>query len=198
MLELLVFDQGPGFIGHDFAAYIGENERLHHFIGSQSPWQQGRAERAGGRLKEDLRDTIEDCGVVTQPAFDLLFSHAVDVRNRYVNRSGFSTRQRAFCSSARLLGRLASDDYVDRVSVATSPTTEFHRSAEIRGAAQKALFKNMAPEVTRQVAAARSRVQPKVDAREGDVVHVWRSDLRANVKGWVEPGLIACFQPSPS
>ena len=40
--ELVVTDQGPEFVGHEFATYVGENGSLHHFIDSQSPWQQGR------------------------------------------------------------------------------------------------------------------------------------------------------------
>ena len=46
--ELVVTDQGPEFVGHEFVTYVGENGCLHHFIDSQSPWQQGRTERAGG------------------------------------------------------------------------------------------------------------------------------------------------------
>ena len=45
--ELLVTDQGPEFIGHAFTTYVGENGCLQLYIDSQSPWQQGRTERAG-------------------------------------------------------------------------------------------------------------------------------------------------------
>ena len=120
----------------------------------------------------------------------------MDARNRYVNRSGFRAHQRVFGSSLRLPGCLASDDYVDRMAVATDPTTEFHRAAKIRDAAQKALFKNKDQEAIRQAAAARSRVQPKFDVREGDVVYVWRNNIRANIKGWVGPGVTVCLDPT--
>ena len=130
--ELMVTDQGPEFTGHEFSTYVGENGCLHHFIDSQSPWQQGRTERAGDSLKEDLREIIEECAIVTEDEFELALTHSLDARNRYVNRSGFSAHQRVFGSALRLPGCLMSDDPVDRVAVAMDPSTEFQRSAEIR------------------------------------------------------------------
>ena len=49
--ELLVSDQGTEFTGAVFGNYVGEGGTLLHFIDSQSPWQNGRAERAGGSFK---------------------------------------------------------------------------------------------------------------------------------------------------
>ena len=80
--ELLVSDQGPEFVGSEFVTYVGENGCLHHFIDSQSPWQQGRTERAGGSLKEDLRDVIEDCAIITEEDFEVALTQALDARNR--------------------------------------------------------------------------------------------------------------------
>ena len=61
---LVVTDQGPEFT-KDFAKFIGGHACVQHFIDSQSPWQQGRTEKAGDSLKEDLRDTITEAGIVT-------------------------------------------------------------------------------------------------------------------------------------
>ena len=55
MPELPITDQGPEFVGKEFTSCVADHACLHHFIDSQSPWQQGRAERARGSLKEDLR-----------------------------------------------------------------------------------------------------------------------------------------------
>ena len=85
-----------------FSTYLGEQGCLHHFIDSQSPWQQGRTERAGGSLKEDLRDVIEECAIVTEEDFDIALTQCLDARNRFVNRSGFSAHQRVFGSILRL------------------------------------------------------------------------------------------------
>ena len=62
--ELLVTDQGPEFLGGAFTGYLAEQGCVHHTIDSQSPWQQGRTERAGGSLQENLRDVVRDCGIV--------------------------------------------------------------------------------------------------------------------------------------
>ena len=156
--ELLVTDQGPEFIGHEFTQYVGENGCIQHYIDSQSPWQQGRTERAGDSLKEDLRDVMEACAIVTEDEFDLALTTAIDARNRYVNRSGFSAHQRVFGSSIRLPGSLMSDDPIDRLALHTDPSTEFARAAEIRDSAQKALFKHADHEAVARAARARSRI----------------------------------------
>ena len=137
---------------------MGENGRLQHYIDSQSRWQQGRTERAGDSLKEDLRDVMEACAIVTEEEFDLALTTAIDARNRYVNRSGFSAHQRVFGSSIRLPGSLMSDDPIDRLALHTDPSTEFARAAEIRDSAQKALFKHADHEAVARAARARSRI----------------------------------------
>ena len=190
--ELVVTDQGPEFVGHEFTTYIGEHGCLHHFIDSQSPWQQGRTERAGESLKEDLRDIIEECAIITEPDFEIALTQALDARNRYVNRSGYSAHQRVFGHTLRLPGCLMSDDPVDRIAVATDPSTEFQRSAEIRDSAQRALFRHNDHEAIKRAGRQRSRIQPKQTIIIGDVVYVWRSSPRAKVKGWVGPGLVVC------
>ena len=136
--ELVVTDQGTEFTGREFTSYLANHQCLQHLIDSQSPWQQGRTERAGGSLKEDLRKICQECGLVTEDEFDIALSEAVSVRNSFQNRSGFSAQQRVFGSTLRLPGSLLSDDPIDRSLVATDPATEFLRTASIRDAAMKA------------------------------------------------------------
>ena len=97
--QLLITDQGTEFTGRAFADYVGQYGCLHHFIDSQSPWQQGRTERAGAHLKECMRDVVEELGLVTDEDFELCLAQSLDAKNRYVNRSGFSAHQRVFGSS---------------------------------------------------------------------------------------------------
>ncbi|MEC8427241.1 MAG: transposase family protein, partial [Pseudomonadota bacterium] len=193
-MEVLVTDQGPEFIGHEFTTYAGKQGVLHHFIDSQSPWQQGRTERAGGAAKDALRDVIAECGVVTQSELELAITSVVDSRNRYCNRSGFSPHQRVFGSSLRLPGSLLSDDPVDRCAVSMDPTTEFQRSAEIRNAAQRAVFRHGDIRAVQQAVAARSR-RTRDNIAEGQVVYVWRSNAKSKIRGWVGPGVIVCLNP---
>ena len=181
--DLVVTDQGPEFTGHEFSNYVGEQACLHHFIDSQSPWQQGRTERAGGSLKEDLRDVIEECGIVTNKEFDLALTQALDARNRFSNRSGFSAHQRVFGTSLRLPGSMLSDDHIDRLSLHTDPSTDFRRAADIRAAAHKAFIKHSDRAAIDRAILARPRALQKQTLREGDVVYVWRNSQRSKVKG---------------
>ena len=92
-----------------------------------------------------------------------------------------------------------SGDSIDRCSVATDPTTEFLRSASIRDAAMKAYVHNSDVLALRRAALGRSRNPPKKDIREGDVVYIWRDNVRFNIKGWLAPGLaIAINAPQSS
>ena len=131
-------DQGTEFTGREFTSFLANHQCLQHLIDSQSPWQQGRTERAGGSLKEDLRKICQECGIVTMDAFDVALSEAISVRNTYQNRSGFSAQPRVFGNTLRIPGSLLSDDPIDRCLVATDPSTEFLRTASIRDAAMKA------------------------------------------------------------
>ena len=93
MPEMLITDQGGEFVGSEFTTYVAQHGGLQHFIDSHSPWQQGRAERAGASLKEDLRDVVRECAIVTESELEIAISDAVDARNRYPSRSGYSDRK---------------------------------------------------------------------------------------------------------
>ena len=86
--ELVVTDQGTEFTGKEFTSYLADHSCLQHLIDSQSPWQQGRTERDGGSLKEDLCKICQECGLVTEDEFDIALAEAVSVRNSFQNRSG--------------------------------------------------------------------------------------------------------------
>ena len=88
------------------------------------------------------QDVIEESAIATEAEYDIALTQALDARNRCANRSGHSAYQRVFGTSLRLPGSLLSDDPVDRMVVASDPSTEFQRAAEIRDAATKAMFKN--------------------------------------------------------
>ena len=154
--DLLVTDQGPEFTGHEFSTYFGENGVLHHFIDSQSPWQQGRTERVGGSLQGDIMDVMNHVSIITAKEFELTLTSALDARNRYENRSGFSAHQRVFGSSLRLPGSLKSDDFLDRMAMHEDPSTEFARTAEIRDQAQRSYFREKDKDVVQKAQHART------------------------------------------
>ena len=172
--ELMITDQGLEFVGQEFTTYVAQGGCLQHFIDSKSPWQQGRTERSGGSLKEDLHDICEEAAIITDGDFDIALTSALDARNRFSNRSGYSAQQRVFGTGLRLPGCLQSDDPVDRLAVLEDPTTEFAQTCEIRTAAQKAFFKHHDKDAVQRAALGRSRVATKFELKEGSVVYVWR------------------------
>ena len=64
--EMVVTDLGPEFIGGSFTAEMGKHAILHHHIDSQSPWQQGRTERAGGVLKDMILKVMESVAIASK------------------------------------------------------------------------------------------------------------------------------------
>eukprot|EP00973_Karenia_brevis_P015005 2047535-Karenia_brevis.AAC.1 len=69
------------------------------------------------------------------------------------------------------------------------PTTDFQRSAVIRDAALKAHLKTSDIAALQRAALGRSRLPPKKHVAEGDVVYVWRNNVKRDIKGWVGPGM---------
>ena len=59
-------------------------------IDSQSPWQNGKTERAGQSFKHQLWDLDEECHIEGETEFEAAVAECCDARNRYCNRSGFS------------------------------------------------------------------------------------------------------------
>ena len=101
-------------------------------IDSQSPWQNGKTERAGQSFKHQLWDQ-EECRIEGETEFEAAVAECCDARNRYCNRPGFSAHQRVFGSSLRLLGSLLSDDPIDRQLLTADPYTNFHRANDANG-----------------------------------------------------------------
>ena len=89
MPELLITDQGPEFVRKEFTSDVADHACLHHFLDSQSPWQQCKTERAGGSLKEDLRKIVQECSLVTEDDFDVALAEVVAICNTHPHRSSF-------------------------------------------------------------------------------------------------------------
>ena len=159
--EIVIHGQGTEFMGHIFQDAMAAQGILTVPIGSQSPWQNGKTERAGGSFKLQLWDMDEECHIEGREEFESACAECCDARNRYCNRSGYSAHQRVFGSSLRLLGSLLSDDPIDRQLLASDPYTEFSKSNAMRSAAQQALFKQNTTRAVQTARLARSRTQPR-------------------------------------
>ena len=157
----MVHDQGPEFMGNEFQSTAGAAGVLTMPIDSQSPWQNGKTERAGQSFKHQLWDLDKECHIEGETEFEAAVAECCDARNRYCNRSGFSAHQCVFGSSLRLPGSLLSDDPIDRQLLTADPYTNFHRANEMRTAAQRALFKQNSARAVQAAGLARHRSQPR-------------------------------------
>ena len=176
--EIVIHDQGPEFMGHDFQNAMAAQGILIVPIDSQSPWQNGKPKRAGASFKLQLWDMDEECHIEGQDEFEDACAECCDARNRYCNRSGYSAHQRVFGSSLRLPGSLLRDDPIDRQLLASDPYTEFARCNSMRSAAQQALFKPNTARSLQAARLARPRTQPRDAVQNGDTVIVWRSNKK--------------------
>ena len=194
--EIIVHDQGPGFMGNEFQNPAGAAGVLTMPIDSQSPWQNGKTERAGQSFKHQLWDLDEECRIEGKTEFEAAVAECCDARNRYCNRSGFSAHQRVFGSSLRLPGSLLSDDPIDRQLLTADPYTNFHRANEMRTAAQRALFKQNSARAVQAAGLARHRSQPRENINAGDTTMVWSSKNLTGRKGWTGSGVVVAVSPT--
>ena len=104
--EVIVHDQGPEFVGSEFQNPAGAASVWTMPIDSQSPWHNGKTEKTGQLFKHQLRDMDGECHIEVIIEFEAAIVECCDARNRYCNRSGFSTHQRVFGSNLRLPGSL--------------------------------------------------------------------------------------------
>ena len=110
LLEIIIHDQGPEFMGNEFQNPAGASGVLTMPIDSQCPWEIGKTERAGQSFKHQLRDLDVECHFEGETEFEAAVAACCDRRNRYCNQSGFSAHERVFGSSLRLPGSLLSND----------------------------------------------------------------------------------------
>ena len=125
--EILVHDRGQEIMGSEFQNPAGAAGVLTTPIDSQSPWQNGKTERAGQSFKRQMWDMDEECHIEGRMEFKAAIAECCGAGNRYCNQSGFSASQRVFGSSLRLPGSLFSDDPVDRRLLTADPYTDFQR-----------------------------------------------------------------------
>ena len=179
-------------MGSEFQNPAGAAGVLTMPIDSQSPWQNGKTERAGQSFKHQLWDLDEECHIEGETEFEAAVAECCDARNRYCNRSGFSAHQRKCLVPACVcLEACLSDDPIDRQLLTADPYTNFHRANEMRTAAQRALFKQNSAR-----AVARHRSQPRENINAGDTTMVWRNNKLTGRKGWTGPGVVVAVSPT--
>ena len=194
--EIVVHDQGLEFMGTEFQNLAGAAGVLTMPIDSQSPWQNGKTERAGQSFKHQLWDLDEECHIEGETECEAAVAECCGARNRYCNRSGFTAHQRVSGSSLRFPGSLLSDDPIDRQLLTADPYTHFQRANEMRTAAQRALFKQNSARAVQAAGLARHRSQPGENKYAEDTTMVWRNNKLTGRKGWTGPSVVVAVSPT--
>jgi len=135
--DVLVLDPGKEFEGYftDMAQAYGVTILP---TDRESPWQNGKTERAGGLWKRNVKVASRRCTPVNRTEFLMLGDLCCAQRNRSYNRSGFSPDQRVFGCNKRLPNSILSDDAIDPALLCENPLADFQRAEEMRVAATHA------------------------------------------------------------
>eukprot|EP00971_Amphidinium_carterae_P336232 6472477-Amphidinium_carterae.2 len=184
--EQIICDQGSEFKGK-FRDFVEWNGTLIHCTDSRSPHQNGRTERAGGLVKEQVQLVHDELDLLTHDELEWAVCHAVAARNAYVDRSGFSAHQRVFGSTLRFPRDMLGDDHLSADQLAVSTKSDHIRSQDIRAAALASLFRLEAKSRLARAARAKTRTNKLLPAG------AWVFLLRRTAVGrsWREgPGLI--------
>ena len=184
----------PDIIAHDLGGeFSGEMtnlaERWHvdMKVGpTEAPWQQAKIERHGAVLGDIVRLTVEEQAVDNAEEMKLVMYYASMVKNRRVDRSGYSPRERVFGSSDRLPGS-AIDSFENRENVSGDEQAMINgahrRSLRLRSAAMAALVRLDHADRYRRAVVAGLRT-PTLDVPQGTQVFYWRvGKTRKNMKG---------------
>lgn len=123
--EVCVTDGGLEFRG-EFEAMAAEEGMFHLVMDGHAPWQNGRTERVGGAIKQQVALQARKQIALESPGeFERLVWACVAARNRHAYRSGFSPDQRVYGVSHRLPRSLTSDDMLDPDELALETRTDY-------------------------------------------------------------------------
>ena len=200
--EMVMSDPGNEFRGHfeRGCEFYGIFQHLTH---PDSPWENGKAERHGGWLKDRLDAEIRSGrGVLENLSdFDEYLAEICACKNRWYCREGFTPYQLVFGEQPRLPHDLLSDHitsqqglrdvYEDPLQV-DSAAGEFRRQFEVRQAARQRAMKQASHQaISKATKSAMHRVK---NWAPGQWVYVFRraragNDLHPRDR-WVGPGVV--------
>ena len=176
---------------------------LQHVILPECPWENSKAERHGGWLKEKLDKEVNSgaCTFTTLQELDEFLTYLTAAKNRWFSRSGYTPAALVFGETPRIPGDLLSDDFpglcahedahsdpygVDEAS------TEFRRRQEIREKARQAALEQTSKEAVSR--AVKSATHQSRHWAPGQWVYVFRrgrpsQELHPRDR-WVGPGVV--------
>ena len=183
--EVVVSDMGGEFMGV-FSQGLGTHGTFHHVKDAESPWQNGRTERAGGLLKDQIKMAMDRLEPDSEQEHETMVHACVAAKNAHYDRSGFTPNQRVYGTSHRLPRSLCSDDLVDPAALAIDTKSSFQRSHDIRAEALRAYNEIDTVRKLQKAGAAQHRTTKEF--QRGDWVFVVRRNMG---KKWREgPGVV--------
>ena len=200
--EMIICDSGNEFKGV-FERHCEQMGILQHVILPESPWQNAKAERHGGWLKNKLDAEISSgrCVFDSLAELDEYLAAITSTKNRWFCRGGFTPSQLVFGQMPRIPGELLSDDvlglhglrdaYEDPLQV-DQAATEYRRSHEIRERAKQAALEQSSKDTIRK--ASHAAMHQSRHWRVGQWVYVFRrakTNQELHLRNrWVGPGLV--------
>eukprot|EP00971_Amphidinium_carterae_P291425 5785768-Amphidinium_carterae.2 len=186
--DVMVVDMGTEFRS-PFAEMVGMTGTFLHVIDVESPWLNGRTERAHSELRHQIELMLMEVVPQNDEEWLSVVASARAARNASHNEKGFSPIQRVIGSTPRLAGELCVDGWPD--AIYEGPLQAMRRSSDIRHAANRAYLKQQHRSRLRVAMRTRHR-KPDVPLTPGMRVWVWRKPQRGRLPGWYGPGLILC------
>eukprot|EP00971_Amphidinium_carterae_P346453 6487908-Amphidinium_carterae.2 len=171
LMEAAVIDGGPEF-KDKFAEQVDHLGIFTHCTDSYAPHQNGRTERAGAAVKEQLKLALETTEVGSVGELELLIKEVVNCGNAFIDRSGYSAHQRVFGRSLRQTLSGLQEDHLSADQLALDTRADFSKAAEIRTAALASLYKLEAR--TRVTRAARAKIRKTEDFHVGQWIFIHR------------------------
>ena len=200
--QMILCDEGREFKG-SFERGLEQMGIIQHITHAESPWENGKTERHGGWLKERLEREIESgqCTMSSLEELDEMLASLTAVKNRWINRGGYTPSQLVFGQLPRVPGELLSEDAFGNFGMADA----YEDPAEVDEAAGEYRRRHRVQERARQLAmeqCSRDAVRLSLKAaphqdrtwRPGQWVYVFRrgrpnQELHLRDR-WVGPGIV--------
>ena len=174
---------------------------MQHVILPECPWQNGKAERHGGWLKNRLDAELHGgrCTLQTLEEIDEFLATLTSVKNRWLCRGGYTPAQLVFGELPRIPGELLAEDelalhgmhdaYNDPMAI-DEAAGEYRRRHQIRERARQLAMQQSSTEAIRKSVHAATHQQRHW--APGQWVYVFRrakqnQDLHLRSR-WVGPG----------
>lgn len=200
--QMVISDNGSEFRGR-FERGCEDMGILQHLVHPEQPWQNGRAERHGGWLKQKLDKEImsgQGC-ILDVRDLDELMNGITSAKNRWFARGGYTPTMLVFGELPRVPGELMSDDVpgilglddaLQDLSGADEASAEFRRRHHIRERARQLAMEQNSKEAIHR--AARAFTHQQVSWAPGQWVYVFRKGRQGQElhprDRWVGPGVV--------